>query len=329
MDRTRTSIDIVDSSHNIIRFVLNYAENLKTAADRGVGIRFLTECPDDENKIPETLSRHVPDNTFNLRYVTDIPSSYILYDGKQVMITTTAEGTISESKCLWTDDLSMVGLINRDFEDLYSRSTDWKEFSLSPAEKLHRILERLEPRDHVVLFYDSEEAKQNTLFDYIKQGLEIGQAAIYICSEETPEEIRIAMSEFSIDVEKYVQTGALSIINYSDFYIKDGKFSIVDVMNSWDNLYEDAISNGFDGLRVTGEMSCFFKHSLVEELIEYEKALHTILDIPITAICAYNSEILADIENPIDVYSELVKAHGKVLFAGKDNLIGKLEVRKA
>jgi hypothetical protein len=69
------------------------------------------------------------------------------------------------------------------------------------------------------------------------------------------------------------------------------------------------------------------KHALVDELIEYEKALHTILDIPLTAICAYNSETLASVENPIDVYSELVKAHGKVLFASKDATIGKVEMR--
>ena len=327
--KTTTSIDVVDSSNSIIRFVLTYAENLAAAAERGVGIRILTECPDDESKIPETFGKHIPNNSFTLRYVTDIPSRYVLFDRNQVMITTSAEECLSESKCLWTNEFSMVGLINRDFEDLYSRSTDWEKFSLSSSEKLNRILERLKPRDHVVFFYDSVEAKHNTLFDYINRGLVQSQAAAYVCSEETPGEIRKAMKEYGIDVESYERDGALSILNYTDVYISDGKFSLVDTMTSWEAFYEEAISQGFKGLRVTGEMSCFFKHSLVEELIEYEKALHTILDIPMTAICAYNSQILAGIEKPIDVYSELVKAHGKVLFAGKDNMIGKLEVRKA
>ncbi len=327
--KAATSIDVVDSSDSMIRFALTYAESLAAAAERGVGIRLLTECPDDESKIPTTLGKHIPSNSFILRYVTGIPSRYVLFDGSQVMITTSAEGTLSESKCLWTNDFSMVGLISRDFEDLYSRSTDWEKFSLSSSEKLNRILERLKPRDHVVFFYDSIEAKHTTLFDYISQGLQQGQAAAYVCSEETPSEIKKAMKAYGIDVERYEQTGALSILNYTDVYIANGRFSLVDTMTSWEAFYDNAISHGFKGLRVTGEMSCFFKHSLVDELIEYEKALHTILDIPMTAICAYNSEILAEVERPIDVYSELVKAHGKVLFAGKDNMVGKLEIRKA
>jgi len=91
----------------------------------------------------------------------------------------------------------------------------------------------------------------------------------------------------------------------------------------------EAMENGFNGMRVTGEMACFIDHSLVEDLIEYEKALHTILDIPMTAVCAYNADSLAKVDKPIDVYSELVKAHGKVLFAGKDSTEGKIEIRIA
>ena len=110
-------------------------------------------------------------------------------------------------------------------------------------------------------------------------------------------------------------------------YIKDGVFNLDEVMAIWTKTYDEAISRGFDGMRVTGEMSCFINHNLVEELIEYEHALHTVLDIPMMAICAYNSEALTKVENPIDVYSELVKAHAKVLFAGKDKSIGKIEIR--
>jgi hypothetical protein len=137
------------------------------------------------------------------------------------------------------------------------------------------------------------------------------------------------MNDFGLKVSKYEKTGALGVMNYTDIYIRDGAFSIEQTMDSWERLYEEAMDNGFKGMRVTGEMACFIEHSLVEDLIEYEKALHTILDIPMTAICAYNADSLAKVDNPIDVYSELVKAHGKVLFAGKYNTEGKIEIRIA
>jgi len=87
------------------------------------------------------------------------------------------------------------------------------------------------------------------------------------------------------------------------------------------------------GLAFQPELTRYQGHTAIsegmvyEELIYYENALHTVLDIPMMAICAYNSEVLTQVDNPIDVYSELVKAHGKVLFAGKDKSIGKIEIR--
>ncbi|MGD9380949.1 MAG: MEDS domain-containing protein [Candidatus Thorarchaeota archaeon] len=329
ISNARTSIDIVDSSTDVVRFILNYAEALESTIKRDVKVRILTVCPDKEETIPEALQRHVPNNSFDLRYVETLPSRYVMTDRKQALITTTPDGTLSDMKCLWTDDLSLVGLIERDFEEQYAKSKSWKDFRLSPAEKMTRIVKHLRPRDHVILVYDSLEAKRNTLFSYLKYGLDKGEAVKYVCSEESPKEIRLAMEKFGISVSEYEKTGALDILDYTDIYIKDGKFSVLDIMDAWEKYYSNALAEGFKGLRVTGEMSCFMEHSLVDELIEYEKALHTILDIPLTAICAYNSETLANTEKPLDVYSELVKAHGKVLFASKDTTVGKVEMRKA
>ena len=171
------------------------------------------------------------------------------------------------------------------------------------------------------------EAKRNTLFTYIKKGLDDGQAGVYICSEESPEKIRKSMIEFGLNVKKLEKDGALRILPYTDLYIRDGVFNIDFIMDSWNRWYENAISKGFTGMRATGEMCCFIDHGMINDLIEYEHALHTELDFPMTAICAYNADKLAGVDNPVDVYSELVKAHGKVIFAGRDNAIGRLEVR--
>ena len=79
---------------------------------------------------------------------------------------------------------------------------------------------------------------------------------------------------------------------------------------------------------MTGETACFFKHNLVHELLEYEKALHVTLDFPIVAICAYSADILNKSTDPVNLYSELARAHGTLLFTGLDNTLGKMEIRK-
>jgi len=321
------TIDFVDTFENAFRFVLTFAEELINANQRDVSVRIITEYPDNTKLIPDALNRHVPATSFNIRYCEDLPGNYIIYDGHQALITTTIGSSVSTGGTLWTDDPSLVRIVKTDFDKLMQTSIDWKELKITSDEKLKRILKNLRPRDHVILFYESREAKRNTLFSYIERGLRDGNVGVYICSEETPDQIRKAMIEFGIDVNNYEETGALRVLPYTEMYIRDGVFDLDFVMDTWTRWYNDAIAKGFSGMRATGEMSCFIEHDLVDDLIDYEHALHTVLDIPMTAICAYNADTLTNVDNPVDVYSELVKAHGKVLFAGKDNTIGKIEVR--
>ena len=321
------TIDFVDTFENAFRFVLTFAEDLINANKRDVSIRLVTEYPDNTKLIPEALDKHVPTTSFNIRYCEYLPGNYIIYDGYQALITTAIGSSVSTRGTLWTDDPSLIGIVKTDFDKLLQTSIDWKDLKVTSDEKLKRILKNLRPRDHVILFYESRQAKRSTLFSYIQRGIIDGKAGVYVCSEETPNEIRKAMIEFGIDVDNYEKTEALRIVPYTELYIRDGKFNLDFVMDTWNKWYDNAISKGFSGMRATGEMNCFIKHDLVHDLIDYEHALHTVLDIPMTAICAYNADSLSNIDNPIDVYSELVKAHGKVLFAGRDNTIGKIEIR--
>ena len=327
IEHTQSTIDFVDSFENAFRFVLMYADALKIAKSNKVNVRIITNFPNDVELIPKTLKKRVPENSFMVRYSNKLTSRYAIFDGSNVMITTSRGDAFSESNCLWTNDANLVGIIQRDFEKQFNDSIDWKDIDTTQIQELARIMDQVKPRDHLVLFYDSKKAKHNTLFAYIEKGLKMGEAGAYVCAEETPDQIIEAMKKNGIPVERHLESGALIVLDYTDMYIQDGEFDMDRVMDSWSKLYDESVAKGFKGLRVTGEMSCFVKHNLVEELIEYEQALHTILDIPMTAICAYNSDILSDLDNPIDLYSELVKAHGKVLFAGRENRIGKIEVR--
>ena len=68
-------------------------------------------------------------------------------------------------------------------------------------------------------------------------------------------------------------------------------------------------------------MSCFFKHHMLNELIVYERALHTELELPMEAICAYDDSIvLRGIQDDryLSLYLDLIKAHGTILFVGPE-----------
>ncbi len=166
-------------------------------------------------------------------------------------------------------------------------------------------------RDHLILFYDSEERKRSVLFPYLEDGLLKGKGIIYICSDETPKQIWEGFKAYSkLQPEEF--SDKIQIWNYDEWYILKGVTEPLRVINRWNEAYRFFDKRGL-GLRVTGEMSCFFRNDLVRDLMRIEYALHKILTVPMDAICAYNLRTIVDTGYK-DVIMPLIRAHGKALF---------------
>lgn len=326
----RSEVAITGSRQKLIQIVSVYADLLKKAVKRGVKIRMVTELPEEEDPLPRFIEEQLsPSASVKLKYAEALPSHFAVFDNTGMMVATTTHEGFAERPALWTNSPQLIAPMQKAFEDLWHSSMNWSNFkSESESERLARFLGELKPSDHVIFMYDTPEAKYHVLFNYIKQGLENGEAALYVCSEANPRQIRNAMKRFGIDVDKCEESGALRILYYTEFYIIDGKFSIPNTLCLWNKFYKEAISKGFSGLRVTGETACFFKHKMVQNLLEYEKALHTVLDIPMIAVCSYCADILNDTDDPINLYHELAKAHGTVLYTGINSKLGRIELRR-
>jgi len=326
----QTEVAITGSRQKLIQTVSVFADLLKKTIKRGVKIRMVTDLPEEEDPLPRFIEEQLsPGASVRLKYAEVLPSHFAIFDNREMLISTTTHEALAERPSLWTNNRQLIAPMQKAFEDLWHTSMNWSNFkSESESEKLARFLGQLRPSDHVIFMYDTPEAKYRVLFNYIKQGLENGEAALYVCSEANPRQLRNAMRRFGIDVDKYEKSGALNILHYTEFYIIDGKFSIPNTLSLWNKFYKEAVGKGFKGLRVTGETACFFKHNMVQNLLEYEKALHTVLDIPMIAVCSYCADRLKDTDDPINLYQELAKAHGTVLFTGVDNKLGRIELRR-
>ena len=313
------------------KFLTNFDEVLKEAIRKGRKVRIVIYITEHEDSIPSIVEMYRSSGApFDLKY-TDQPSGhYMIVDYKEALIATSVGSTIGKNPYLWTDDGHLIGLLQTNFEGLWHTSVNLETVEAGTiAEKLTYFLEDLRPTNHVIFLYESKEAKYRVLFNYLKLGLENGEAAVYVASEENPSQIREAMKRFGIKVEQHEKTGALQIFGYGDVYVIDGKFSVINTINLWNKLYNEALAKGFKQFRVTGEMACFFENNLIEELVEYERALHRVLEIPIIAICAYNANMVIKTRYQMNLYNELLKAHGTALFAGVDNKLGRIEIREA
>lgn len=68
-------------------------------------------------------------------------------------------------------------------------------------------------------------------------------------------------------------------------------------------------------MRIAGEMAFFLNNSMICYLIEYERLLNKTLELPVITVCAYDFDLLCRQGNG-DLYLNLIKSHGAIIFAG-------------
>jgi hypothetical protein len=184
-------------------------------------------------------------------------------------------------------------------------------------DEILQFARQMKPRDHVIMFHSSSEDKHQVLFTYLKAGLDQGETAAYIASEETPDQIRKAMMRFGIYVDDLERRRALRVIDWRDWHFVGGKFSIAENIERWKRLHDEVVDEGLKGLRVTSETGGFFRERMVRELVEYDRALHRVLELPMTAVCAYDSGFVTN-ERAGELYLDLIKAHNNVIIVGPE-----------
>ena len=188
------------------------------------------------------------------------------------------------------------------------------------SEEVSSFIHNMKPTNHIILFYDTPESKRDILNTYIANGLENEKGGLYVCCEETPDQIRAGMKSSGIDVEENERAGRLQIKYYDPFYIENGIVDPLKIINRWHEVYGKMKDIGL-GLRGTGELSCFFDEGKVRELLQYEYALHRVLSIPMEAICAYSIPAIVN-TGYTDMIMPLIRAHGGAIFtAGGGSMI--------
>jgi hypothetical protein len=167
---------------------------------------------------------------------------------------------------------------------------------------------------HAVLVYDSKENKRDVLFSHLKIGADT-DGLVYACSEESPQEIREELEGSGVDVDGLEQKGILSVKNYDEVYIVDGKVDAPKIIAGFSDLAWRYAQRGLNGVRAAAEMSCFFTSGKVQELVEYENALHRKFGFPGKGICGYN---LVEMGNSggLEVLWPILKAHSLVIMTG-------------
>jgi len=178
---------------------------------------------------------------------------------------------------------------------------------------VRKKLDGIVPGTHAVLVYDSEVRKEEVLFMHMKLGGKY-DGLVYACSEETPLEAEGAMRTFGIDVDERKKEGTLSVKNYDEVYILNGRVNSPRIIKAFSDLAYDYSFRGY-GMRAAAEMACFFDLKLVDDLINYERDLHTKFSFPAMGLCGYNLVKMYTTGN-LEALWPILRAHGLVVMTG-------------
>lgn len=142
---------------------------------------------------------------------------------------------------------------------------------------------------HFCLFYKTKEDLIDILIPYFKAGLESNEFCMWVTSEPlSVREAEEALRKSVPDFDQYLKKEQVRIVPYSEWYLKDGTFNLNRVLNGWIEKLSQALSDGFDGIRVTGDGGWFEKKDW-RSFADYEENVNSIIEkYQMIAICTYS-----------------------------------------
>jgi sugar-specific transcriptional regulator TrmB len=120
----QTSLDIVTSKKRLPRAILEFFDERMQALKRGVKIRIVTEkLPPTNSELEKTLLAERKAGTM-YKFTPMLPLALLLlFDKKQVLIITSATGTL-ETSALWSDNPCLIGLAINYFESTWNSAVE-------------------------------------------------------------------------------------------------------------------------------------------------------------------------------------------------------------
>ena len=148
----------------------------------------------------------------------------------------------------------------------------------------------LKKGNHLVLLYNSTDEMIDVISEYIIKSLKNDEKVIYIDSLNE-KEILINHLIKQINIKKYINRGQLLFLEKSKAYSESGEFIPDKMIALLQKNAKQAISEGYNGIAITGELSWVLEYDDgIERIIEYEWKLNERVfgKFPVSAICRYN-----------------------------------------
>jgi PAS domain S-box-containing protein len=144
---------------------------------------------------------------------------------------------------------------------------------------------------HFCQFYATKEDLIEALVPYFREGLQAHEFCMWVTSaplqvEEATQALRIAVP----DLDQYINSGQMEILDYTQWYTKKGAFDAGIVLQGWMDKLQAALQRGFEGLRLTGN-TFWLEQSDWDDFYRYEEVVNSVIgQHRMLAVCTYSLE---------------------------------------
>jgi PAS domain S-box-containing protein len=168
-------------------------------------------------------------------------------------------------------------------------------------------------RQHLCMIYDTQEEEFAAALPYLRTGLERGEKCLYIVDENTAAAVLDALRKGGTDVDRYLRSDALTIVDKNEAYVKTGRFGPDSRIRFWTEAATEARAANFSGLRALADMTwAFGARESVKEFIEFESKLnHLVRDHDVVIVCQYNRARV-----PPEIILGILRTHPLVVYGG-------------
>ena len=130
---------------------------------------------------------------------------------------------------------------------------------------------------HLCLFYETKQDLFDVLVPYFKAGLANNEFCIWVTSPPLSEkEAEKALREAVPNFTQYLESGQIAIVPHTELYLKDGVSNLHRVLNTWLDKLNLALAEGYDGMRVTGNLAWLEEQDWTN-FISYGKRVNSVI----------------------------------------------------
>ena len=144
---------------------------------------------------------------------------------------------------------------------------------------------------HFCQFYETAQDLVDTLVPYFKAGLDGNERCMWVAApplraQGATDALRAAVPE----IDKLLARGQIEIVDADEWYLSQDKKGADDLIQSWLAKKDEALAQGYKGLRVTGN-TYFLEAKDWDSFNEYEEKVNgCFCDHNIIALCSYCTE---------------------------------------